>query len=151
MPDLFTHFAAARLPAAFLRDPRHQALVLAGTFLPDIGQKGLYFVAQASERFASPCHSLVGLLLLCYLGALLLEQPLRRAAFACLYGGALLHLFLDLFKENLGIGSLRPFLPFHPAALEFGWIPTEDVVFFLPLDIGVLLIAWILQRRLRRA
>src|SRR6187549_2901217 len=104
MPDLFTHFAAARLPSAFLRDRRHQALVLAGTFLPDIGSKGLQFVAQASERFVTPCHSLVGLLLLCYIGALLLEQPLRRAAFACLYGGGVLHLFLDLFKENLGIG-----------------------------------------------
>ena len=151
MPDLFTHFAAARLPSVFLRDRRHQALVLAGTFLPDIGSKGLHFVAQASERYGAASHSLVGLLLLCYLGALLLERPLRRAAFACLYGGALLHLFLDLFKENVGIGSIRPFLPFSPAALEFGWIPTEDVVLLIPLDLGVLLLAWILGRRLRRA
>jgi hypothetical protein len=151
VPDLFTHFAAARVPAAFLRDRRHQALVLAGTFLPDIGSKGLYWVAQAPERFAAPSHSLVGLLLLCYLAALFLEQPLRRAGFACLYAGALLHLFLDLLKENLGIGSLRPFLPFSPAAIEFGWIPSEDVVLLLPLDIGVLLLAWILEKKRRRA
>ena len=151
MSDLFTHFAAARLPSAFLRDRRHQALVLAGTFLPDIGNKGLHFVAQASERFVTPCHSLVGLLLLCYIGALLLEQPLRRAAFACLYGGALLHVFVDLFKENIGLGALNPFLPFHTVAVEFGWIPMEDVVLLLPLDVGVLLLAWALRRKLHRA
>ncbi|HEX7901405.1 MAG TPA: metal-dependent hydrolase [Planctomycetota bacterium] len=151
MPDLLTHLAAARVPAAFLRDRRHQALLIAGTFLPDIGTKGLYFVAQAPERFAAPAHSLVGLLLLCYLAALFLDVPLRRAGFACLYGGALLHLFLDLLKENLGMGSLRPFLPFWPGAVELGWIPTEDVVYFLPFDVGVLLLAWLLERRLRRA
>lgn len=151
MPDLFTHLAAARVPAAFLRDRRHQALVLAGTFLPDIGSKGLMLVAQAQERFAAATHSLVGLLLLCYLAALFLDAPLRRAGFACLYGGALLHVFLDLLKENLGLGSVRLFLPFDVRLLELGWIPTEDVVLLLPLDVGVLLLAWILERRLRRA
>jgi hypothetical protein len=151
MPDLLTHLAAARVPAAFLRDRRRQALVIAGTFLPDLGSKGLYFVAQAPERFAAPTHSLVGLLLLCYLAALFLDAPLRRAGFACLYGGALVHLFLDLLKEHIGIGAIHPFLPFHPGAFELGWIPTEDVVLLLPLDVGVLLLAWIFERRRRRA
>lgn len=150
MPDLFTHFAAAGLPAAFLRERRLRALLIAGTFLPDIVSKGLYWVARAGEPFSSPSHSLLGLLLLCYAAAQALHLPLRRAGFACLYGGALLHLFLDLLKENLGIGSLRPFLPFSPASVELGWIPTEDVVLLLPLDVGVLLLTWLLERRLRR-
>lgn len=151
MPDLFTHFAAARVPAAFLRDRRCQALLIAGTFLPDLVSKGLYFVAQSSERFASPSHSFVGLLLLCYAAALLLDAPLRRPGFACLYVGALVHLFLDLLKENLGIGSLRPLLPFYAHGLELGLIPTEDVVLLLPLDVGVLLLAWVVERKRRRA
>ena len=36
MPDLLTHYAAARVPALALRDPRLQALLVAGTFLPDV-------------------------------------------------------------------------------------------------------------------
>lgn len=151
MPDLFTHFAAARLPAAGLRDRRLQALLLAGTFLPDVASKGLYWVAQARDTFIAPSHSLLGLLLLCYGAALLLDLPLRRAGFACLYAGAALHLFLDVLKENVGIGALRPFVPFHPAAVELGWIPTEDVVYLLPLDLLLLLAAWAVERRLRRA
>jgi hypothetical protein len=150
MPDLLTHYAAARLPALALRDIRLQALLVAGTFLPDVAAKGLYWVAQAPERFASPSHSLAGLLLLCYLASLFLELPLRRAGFACLYAGSVVHLVLDLLKENIGVGSVRLLYPFSLHSFEIGAIPTEDVVLLLPLDVGVLLLVWLAERRFRR-
>jgi membrane-bound metal-dependent hydrolase YbcI (DUF457 family) len=149
MADLFTHLAAARIPAAFLRDRRLQALLIAGTFLPDIVSKGLYWVARSGEAFIAASHSLLGLLLLCYAAAQLLDLPLRRAGFACLYAGSLVHLFLDLLKENLGIGALRPLLPFDARNLELGLIPVEDVVLLLPLDVALLALAWIFERRRR--
>ncbi len=150
MPDLLTHYAAARVPALGLRDSRHQALLVAGTFLPDVVAKGLYWIAQASDRFAAPAHSPLGLLPLCYLAALFLTVDLRRTGFACLYVGALLHLFLDLLKENLGIGQARLFLPFDVRGVELGWIPSEDVVLLLPLNLGILLLVWLAERKRRR-
>ena len=150
MPDLLTHYAAARVPGLALRDPRLQALLVAGTFLPDVVAKGLYWIAQAPERFDGPSHSFVGLLPLCYLAALFVTVELRRPGFACLYAGALLHLLLDLLKENLGIGAGRLFLPFSVRSYELGWLPTEDVVHLLPLDLGVLMLVWLAERRRAR-
>jgi membrane-bound metal-dependent hydrolase YbcI (DUF457 family) len=149
MPDLLTHYASARLPALALRDDRLQALLVAGAFLPDVVSKGLHWVARAPDHFASPSHSPVGLLLLCYLAALLLAPALRRAGFACLYAGGLLHLALDVLKENVGHGAARLFLPFDLRSVELGWIPMEDVVYLLPFD-AVVLIAVVLVERSRR-
>lgn len=147
MPDLFTHYAAARLPAGLLRDVRLQILLVAGTFLPDLVSKSLYWIARTGDRFGAPSHSLFGLALLCYASALLLDLPLRRPGFACLFAGGAIHLFLDLLKESLGIGAVRLFFPVLPRAYELGWIPTEDVVYLLPLDLGLLLLAWRLSAR----
>ena len=58
MADLFTHLAAARLPAAFVRDRRIAALLVLGTFLPDLAAKGLYWVLRAPSPFIEPTHSL---------------------------------------------------------------------------------------------
>lgn len=150
MSDLLTHFTAARLPALALRDVRLQALLVAGTFLPDVVAKGLYWVARAPEAFGSPAHSPVGLLALCYALAFLLPLPLRRPGFACLVAGGLLHVALDLLKENVGHGAARLFLPFDLRSVELGWLPMEDVVILLPLDVLLLLAAAWFERSRRR-
>ena len=150
MPDLLTHYASARLPGLALRDERLRALLVAGTFLPDIASKGLDGVTRSPEHFASPSHSLVGLLVLCYLAALFLTPPLRRTGFGCLYGGALLHLGLDLLKENVGHGAARLFIPFSVRSYELAWIPTEDVVYLLPFDLFLLIIVFLVERSRRR-
>lgn len=149
MPDLFTHWAAARVPATFLRDRRIQALLVLGTFLPDLAAKGLYLVMQSPDYFDDPTHSFAGLLLVCYGACLFLEAPLRKAGFAALYAGAAIHLLLDLAKDNVGGGGMRLFLPFSLAEIELGLITTENVIILIPFDALVLLACVLAERRLR--
>ena len=151
MPDLLTHWAAARVPATFLRDRRLQALLVLGTFLPDVGSKGLDLVARAPSYFDDPTHSFVGLALLCYGASLFLAIDLRRGGFAALYAGAVVHLLVDVIKDNLGGGGMRIFLPFSLAEVELGLIYTQNVVFLAPLDVLVLLACGLVERRRRRA
>ncbi len=150
MADLLTHFASARLPGAFLRDRRLQALLIAGTFLPDIAWKGLRYIAGCSEDFNAPSHSILGLLVLCYGLSLLLEERLRPGGFAALVAGSYLHLLVDLLKDQEGVGLAGILHPFSPAGFEFGLIEPENVILLFPIDAAILLAAWLIERRLRR-
>lgn len=148
MPDLFTHFVAARAPGVFIRDRRLVALLAIGTFLPDLVGKGLYWVLQCGESFSAASHSIVGVLLVSYLACLFIDEKLRRPGFAMLTAGGLIHLALDLIKNNLGSGSVHPLLPFHPFAVELGWIDPENVILLVPID-AVVLVAILLFERSR--
>ena len=150
MPDLFTHYASARLPGAFLRDRKIAALLIFGTFLPDLAGKGLYLVTLAKSIFVEPTHSILGLALLCYLACLFIEERIRGKAFAALYAGSLLHVAVDLIKDNLGKGSAYPFLPFSLRGYELGWTDPENVVLLIPIDAAIVAIAVLLERRLKR-
>lgn len=150
MPDLFSHLAASRLPAAFLRDRRLQALLVFGGFLPDVASKTLYWVAWANADFIEPFHSLAGLFVLSYVAALFVEEPMRKGAFAALYGGSLLHVGLDLVKDNLGTGSASLFYPFSTRGFELGWIDPENVILLIPAAALVLALTLRLERRFRR-
>ncbi|HYF00298.1 MAG TPA: metal-dependent hydrolase [Planctomycetota bacterium] len=149
MPDLLTHWAAAQVPATTLRDRRLQALLVLGTFLPDIGAKGLHHVARAPTYFEDPTHSLAGLLLLCYGACLFLEPGLRKGGFAALYAGAAIHLVLDLAKDNPGDGGMRLLLPFSGVEFELGLVASENVIYLLPFDALVLLACFLVDRRRR--
>ncbi|HLY10477.1 MAG TPA: metal-dependent hydrolase [Planctomycetota bacterium] len=138
MPDLFTHFVTARVPGLFVRDRRLVALLAIGTFLPDIAAKGIYWILQAGEHFPLASHSVLGVLLLSYLACLFVDEPLRRQGFALLSLGGLIHLLVDMTKDNLGAGAVYPFLPFSPTSYEFGWIDPENVVLLVPLDAALL-------------
>jgi membrane-bound metal-dependent hydrolase YbcI (DUF457 family) len=149
MPDLLTHLASARLPAAFLSDRRLALLLVLGTFLPDLAAKGLTQALQVPEHFDAPTHSLPGLVVLCYACALFLEEPLRPRGFAALLAGAWLHAVVDLVKDYQGSGAGRLLAPFSPWTLELAWIGPENVVLLAPLDAAVLLLAWGIERRRR--
>lgn len=149
MPDFLTHLAAARVPGILIRDPRVQALFIVGTFLPDLAAKGLYWVMAAHAHFTTPTHSILGLVALCYLACLFVEAPLRRPAFFALYGGALLHVALDLFKDNMGSGVGHLFHPLTLYSPEFSLIDPENVVLLVPVDGAILVAAWMWERRLR--
>jgi membrane-bound metal-dependent hydrolase YbcI (DUF457 family) len=150
MPDLFTHLVAARVPGAFVRDRRLQALLVIGTFMPDIAFKGLYWVMQTRENFAISSHSIVGVLLISYLACLFVDEGIRRPGFLLLAAGGLIHILVDLIKYNLGSGSVLPFLPFSPIGVELGWIDPENVVLLIPVDAAILAAAWALERRFAR-
>ena len=150
MPDLFTHFVAARVPAGFLRDRRYQALMVLGTFLPDLVAKGLYWIMQARDGFGDPSHSILGIILLSYVVTLFLEEGLRRPGFWLLTAGGLIHVLVDLLKDNQGVGSARLFLPFSIRGVEFGWIDPENVVMLIPLDAAILAAALYVEGRRSR-
>lgn len=150
MPDLFTHLVAARVPGSFVRDKRLQALLVIGTFMPDIAFKGLYWVMQARETFGASSHSILGVLLISYLACLFVEEAIRRPAFIALAAGGLIHIAVDLIKFNLGVGSCRPFLPFSGDGIELGWIDPDNVVLLIPIDAAILAAAVFLERRFVR-
>jgi membrane-bound metal-dependent hydrolase YbcI (DUF457 family) len=149
MADLFTHLASARLPAAFVRDRRIAALLVIGTFLPDLASKGLYWILRCSDNFETPTHSLVGVLLLSYAASLLVEERLRRPGFAAILAGGVLHIAVDLLKNNMGTGSARLFYPLSPRSYEIGLIEPLDVVFLAPLNVVILWVAWAVERKRR--
>ena len=150
MSDLFTHLVSARVPGAFIRDRRLQALLVIGTFLPDLASKGFYWVLQARENFATATHTILGVLLVSYLACLFLDAALRKPGFALLTAGGLIHLLVDMMKDNQGSGSARLFFPFSTTGTEFGWIDPENVVLLIPLDAAILAAAWFLERRYAR-
>jgi len=150
MPDLFTHLVAARAPGLLVRDRRLVALLVIGTFLPDLASKGLYWVLRSGERYGLATHSLLGVLAIAYLAGLFVEEKLRRPAFAMLAVGGLIHLGVDLIKDNMGIGPSCLFLPFFTGSLEAGWIDPENVVLLLPVDAAILIALLLVERRRAR-
>jgi membrane-bound metal-dependent hydrolase YbcI (DUF457 family) len=150
MADLLTHFVAARVPGSLVRDGRLQALLVLGTFLPDITGKGLYWVLDNHSSCQLVTHSIAGLLLIAYLASLFVEEPLRRSGFLMMAAGGAIHVLVDLTKDNLGIGSALLFLPFSTRGTEFGWIDPENVVQLIPVDAAILAVLWLLERRSRR-
>ena len=150
MADLFTHLVAARVPGALIRDRRLQALLVIGTFLPDLASKGLYWILQSRQNFPTATHSILGVLLISHLACLFLEEPLRKSGFAMLAAGGLIHLVVDMIKDNQGAGAARLFLPYSSAGIELGWIDPENVVLLIPLDALILMALWFLERRFAR-
>jgi len=150
MPDLFTHLVAARVPGVFVRDRRLVALLVIGTFLPDLASKGLYWVLRAGDYYGLATHSILGVLAIAYLAGLFVEEKLRRSAFAMLAAGGLIHITVDLIKDNIGVGPSCLFLPFLTGSLEVGWVDPENVVLLFPLDAAILVALLLLERRLAR-
>lgn len=147
MADLFTHLVAARAPGVLVRDRRLVALLVVGTFLPDLASKGLYWILQAGDSFPIGTHSILGVLFLSYLACLFVEEPLRRPGFALLALGGLIHLGVDMAKASLGTGSVFPFLPFSEASYELGWVDPENVILLIPIDAVVLALILLYERR----
>jgi hypothetical protein len=150
MPDLFTHFVSARVPGAFVRDRRLQALLVIGTFLPDLASKGTYWVLRAGQDFSHAGHSILGVVLIAYLASLFIEESIRRPGFFLLAAGGLIHIVVDLIKSYLGNGAVALFLPFTPMSFEFGLIDPENVIYLIPLDAAILAAAWLVERRCAR-
>jgi hypothetical protein len=150
MPDLFSHLAAARLPAAFMRDRRLAALLVIGTFLPDIAAKGLYWVLRAGDLYDLATHSLVGILLISYLASLFLEEGLRPRGFLALAAGGLVHAGVDMLKVSFDASGHFFFYPFSTWHSDAGWIDPVNLAVLLPIDLAILGLAWAIERRRRR-
>ncbi len=150
MPDLFTHYIAARIPGSMVRERRLLFLLILGTFLPDIAAKGMWWVLRCGDYYPIATHSILGVALTSYLACLFVAEPLRKNGFFMLAAGGLIHILVDMVKNNMGWGVVHPFLPFSPVAVEFGWIETENVILMVPVDAVLLGVLLLLERRLGR-
>ena len=141
MADLITHTCVAVLFKAAIRRP-HVATFVAGTCLPDllgrvptmaltIARWSIPAIPEWACYLTAPLHMPVGMVLSSYIAALLFPEPFRRTAFWNLFGGALLHLAVDVTQSHFGVGYLL-FFPFSTWDFELGWIGSEDTVRIVP-------------------
>jgi hypothetical protein len=83
--------------------------------------------------------------------AMLFAEEFRFKAFATLLLGQLLHLAVDSGKATLEAGSCFLLHPFSLEAFDMGLYSTQDVFWFLPGNLLVLLLIRWISKRARRA
>jgi membrane-bound metal-dependent hydrolase YbcI (DUF457 family) len=147
--DLLVHAASAFVAGRPLRDGRLRAILYFGVCLPDVLFKTLLYLGHAPSWLCEPTHSPLGLLPICYVGALLFEEPWRKRAFAALLAGGWLHLLLDLGKNYLGSGVIAWAFPFSMRTVELGWYNSEDSIYFMLPALAVMGITELIFRRRR--
>jgi hypothetical protein len=148
MADLLTHYVSARLPGGFIGDPSSRATFILGVFLPDLAGKGMSRVLQLPDGFSAPAHSALGLLVLTYAVALLFSAEFRARAWLTLYLGSLLHVGVDLLKDNLGQGSAFVLHPFSLEGQELALYFNENILMLIP---GNLLLVLLIRSVAKRA
>ena len=151
MADLITHGAVALLWKAGPR-ARHVAAFFAGNVAPDLLSRGptiaLSFIHQHVFRlphelvfFWTPLHMPAGMLLSAYPLCFLFAEGSRRAIFANVLGGMLVHLAVDLMQYHYGVGYSLIY-PLKKRTWELGWIGSEDTVFIAPALARVTAVVW---------
>ncbi len=146
MPDLVTHVVAGYGCQRGLW-PRLSPWFLVGAVLPDVLTRPFTILWPGSFWWTMPLHTPIGLLLVCAAIAFLHGPGGRRSVFLNLVGGALVHLFLDLFQAHLA-GSYYLFFPFSWRSIEIDLMWPETSLYLLPLWIA--LGSWLGIRELRR-
>lgn len=151
MPDLVTHGALAFLIKGLSRGGSVPVFVL-GSILPDLAShvpaaalmvvdRRLFDLPSLLIYAWYPLHLPLGVLLVCYLTALLFPQETRPRAFRELLLGSLIHLFLDLLQAHTGTGYML-FYPFLTADFEIGVMGSETSTMFAPLLIVLTSAVW---------
>lgn len=150
MADLLTHFTVARLPGGFLRGEAARTLFALGVFLPDLVQKSIDLAPGLSRYGGTPSHSAAGILCIGFAVSMLFAEPIRPRAFGALVLGQAIHALTDMAKQALAVGFVFPFLPFSLESVAFGWYTTEHVLHFLPFNLALLGLIWLLGKAARR-
>lgn len=148
MADLLTHYVSARIPGGFLASPAARTTLVLGVFLPDLLGKALGSHDLLPDHIGAPSHSALGLFLICWTLAMFFEEAFRLKAFVTLYVGSMLHVAVDLLKDNLGSGSAYLLHPFSVEGVELGLYQNENILWILPANLVVL---WGLKRLAKRA
>ncbi len=147
MVDLLTHYVSARLPGGFIGDECARSTLVLGVFLPDLIGKGLESVPGMPYQAWVPSHSALGIVCSSMVVAMLFSEDFRFKAFTTIFFGQILHVALDMGKESLGAGSVHILHPFTLGGYDLGLYSTQDVFWFLPGNIFVLLlIRWVSKR-----
>jgi membrane-bound metal-dependent hydrolase YbcI (DUF457 family) len=151
MPDLLTHYVSARLPGGFIADPAARMTFIFGVFLPDFGAKGIELILNLPDHTGAPTHSIAGLFVLTYALALLFTPEFRFKAWTTMFAGSILHVLVDMAKDNLGKGSANLLHPFALDGFEFGLYYNENILYLLPTNvIAVWAMWWIAKKAQKR-
>jgi len=151
MPDLMTHFAVAHLARRvrehgdFSVAPMNAALFYLGTLLPDLIAKpaSILFSQSRAMWLTMPAHTPAGILLVCYMLAMLYPEEKRKSYMKCLMAGTALHLALDLLQKHVSQGTYYLFFPFTWLTwhIPLFW-PSDSVLAILPLLILIAIIEY---------
>ena len=156
MPDLFTHFALAYLPARATEPAASPpwrlwptaALFCLGAILPDLVSRGPGFLG-VNHYVTGALHSPAVLLLVVYLLSLLFQARVRRLVFVSLASGVGLHLLLDLLQRHIAGGDYYWFFPFSWRSFALGLFWPSDSVLAIPALVLIILL-WEMACWLRR-
>jgi len=111
---------------------------------PDIISRPLHIVWPAIYPATQPLHSPVGAFLYCWLISLFFRSDQRKSVFFLLFGGSLLHFFLDIFQKHL-VGGYLWLFPFSLKPFSFGYFWPEDALLVLPYTILIVLIVFLIS------
>ena len=146
MPDLSTHLAVAygvRQPFPALA--RYGPVFYLGAVLPDVLTRAVYILWPQAFWLVAPLHTPVGLVLVCWLAALLFEEVWRKGAFLSLLAGVGMHFGLDLLQRHV-VSAYFPFFPLSWVSPGGGLFWPDDSLYALPFLLAGIA-AWELVRR----
>ena len=147
MPDLFAHFSSAYLPSRYQKFRQYDALLVAGTVLPDLLARIpiIIFVRWFDlpvVYFFRALHSPISMILVCYMLSFLFERSIRFKSFLSLIVGSFLHLILDLMQQQFFYGVYTPFLPFSIKTMQWDWFHYNTSLLFFPILLILVLFFW---------
>jgi hypothetical protein len=133
MPDLATHALATRLLA--VSHPRIKRILvplLIGAVLPDVLTRPVYMIFSDLFWFVFPLHCPIPLFFVCYAAVFIFEENERAGIFMGLFGGALLHIAVDLLQKNVTL-AYAPLFPFTWKTWSAGLLWPDQTLLLLPL------------------
>lgn len=146
MPDLMTHVAISHLvkrPFELKRDSQNKSsmrsLFYLGTILPDILSRPFYILLPATREWVILYHQPVGLILISSLIAFFFDPAIRKKAWINLTAGGILHFILDSFQKQI-ISGIAWLWPFSWRAYGYGLMEAGDILHYIPLWIGLIII-----------
>ena len=150
MADLLTHYVSGRILGIGFQHRVTATIFTLGVFFPDL-VKLFGLLPGTAPMIEVPSHTPFGLIFACAAACQIFAGSIRWRAFGALYLGSMTHLLIDLMKDYLGSGAVYLLHPFSHETFELGLYRSEDVFYFLPANIGILGILWIVERRRRTA
>ncbi len=146
MPDLMTHVAISHLikrPFEFKQENSDavpiRILFYLGTILPDVLSRPWYILISVTGEWVVLYHTPFGLILISSLLALFFDPTIRKKAWINLTAGGLFHFLLDSFQKQI-LSGVSWLWPFSWRAFGYGLMEAGDILQYIPLWIGLVII-----------
>ena len=150
MADLLTHISTTYL----IKRVTYQkglTFCLMGSIMPDLFRSAGFFIniidnsitlfGEKIFYLSFALHTPFGMILTSYFCALLLKELWIKLFFWNFLIGQWLHFLLDMCQTHMSKGYKWAF-PFSHHSFEFKLVNTDDSILYLPIWLGLCLIAW---------